>query len=257
MALAGCPRVPWQVDRSPTTLPERFPELLAESVQREALACREEELHDRFGGDLPTLSAFLSSRANGRENYECRRRFPTNERSRSESSLSVTCCCCQALMSKEALHVTQVGSCLVKQQRCCRMPQGMCGNDRHPSTLACKLDPGVKCLVAKGSAVPTGKDERRSREVHSPAPKPHALHTFQESEPFLEQGRQFLCDGQITKGAAFDLEACSDNHPTGFTDEAVQRKPCPANDRQRRPDRVNVGSVPMPMGFIGGGCRLQ
>jgi hypothetical protein len=30
------------------------------------------------------------------------------------------------------------------------------------------------------------KDERRSREVHSPTPQPHALYTFQECEPFLE-----------------------------------------------------------------------
>jgi hypothetical protein len=29
--------------------------------------------------------------------------------------------------------------------------------------------------LAKGSAVPAGKDERRAREVDSPAPKPHAL----------------------------------------------------------------------------------
>jgi hypothetical protein len=61
--------------------------------------------------------------------------------------------------------------------------------DRHPSALAGKLDPRVECLVAKWGAVPTRKDERRSREVHSPAPKPHALDTFQESEPFLVTGR--------------------------------------------------------------------
>ena len=135
--------------------------------------------------------------------------------------------CCQALMAKKGLHVTQVGSALVEQQRRGRMPKGMSGNDRHPSALAGELDPGVECLVAKGSAVPARKDERRSREVYSPTPQPHALDTFQESEPFLERIRQFFCEGQITKGAAFDLEACSDNHPAGFADEPVHRKPRP------------------------------
>ena len=104
-------------------------------------------------------------------------------------------------MPKEGLHVTQVGSALVEQQRRRRMPKGMCGNDRHPCTLAGELDPGVERLVAKGSAVTARKDERGSREVHSPSPKPHALHTFQKCEPFLERGRQFFCEGQITKGA--------------------------------------------------------
>ena len=66
------------------------------------------------------------------------------------------------------------------------MPKGMCGDDRHPRTLAGELDPDVECLVAKGSAVTARKDERRSREVHSPTPQPHSLYTFQECEPFLE-----------------------------------------------------------------------
>jgi hypothetical protein len=107
------------------------------------------------------------------------------------------------------------------------MAKGMGGNDRHSRSLASELDPGVGSLGAKGSAVTAGKNERRSREVYSPTPKPHALDTFQECEPFLERIRQFLCDGQITKGAAFDLKACSDNHPGGFTDKPVYRESRP------------------------------
>src|SRR5260370_20679425 len=53
---------------------------------------------------------------------------------------------------------------------------------------------GKKPLVAKGSAVTARKDERRSREVHSPTPQPHALYTFQEREPFLERVRQFFSE---------------------------------------------------------------
>jgi hypothetical protein len=48
-----------------------------------------------------------------------------------------------------------------------------------------------------------------------------------KANPFLERSRQFLCDGEITKGAAFDLEVCSDNHPAGFTDELVYGEPRP------------------------------
>ena len=77
--------------------------------------------------------------------------------------------CCDTLMAQECLHVAQVGSAFVEQERRRRMPKGMCGNDRHPSTLTGELDPDVECLVAKGSAVTARKDERRSREVHSPA----------------------------------------------------------------------------------------
>ena len=36
-------------------LPEKFSQLLAQSVHREAFSRGEEELHDRLGGDLPTL----------------------------------------------------------------------------------------------------------------------------------------------------------------------------------------------------------
>jgi NhaP-type Na+/H+ and K+/H+ antiporter len=42
----------------------------------------------------------------GKESYECSRRFPTNERSRSESTC-VARRCCQALVPKKRLHVTQ------------------------------------------------------------------------------------------------------------------------------------------------------
>jgi hypothetical protein len=80
---------------------------------------------------------------------------------------------------------------------------------RFPGPLSvpmCGMTGTRACSQAsKWSAIPAGKDERRSREVDSPTPKPHVPHTFQESEPFLERSRQFLCDGQITKGAAFDL----------------------------------------------------
>ena len=64
----------------------KFPELFAQSVHRETLACREEELHDRFGGDLPYPFILVSNLAMGKESYGCSRRFPTNERRRSEST---------------------------------------------------------------------------------------------------------------------------------------------------------------------------
>ena len=32
---------------------------------------------------------------------------------------------------------------------------------------------------------------------------------------------------QIKKGASFELKACCDNHPAGFVDQPVKRKPCP------------------------------
>ena len=51
--------------------------------------------------------------------------------------------------------------------------------------LAGELEACVEGLVAKGRAVPARKDERRSREVYSPSPQPHALDAFQESEPSL------------------------------------------------------------------------
>ena len=81
-------------------------------------------------------------------------------------------------MPKKRLHVTQVGTALVEEQRRGRMPKWMSGNDWHPSSLARELDPGVECLVAEGSAVAAREDWWRSREVYSPTPQPHALHTF-------------------------------------------------------------------------------
>ena len=65
----------------------KFPELFAQSVHRETLSRREEELHDRLGGDLPhPFSLLVELGSWERESYECSRRFPTNERSRSEST---------------------------------------------------------------------------------------------------------------------------------------------------------------------------
>jgi hypothetical protein len=90
---------------------------------------------------------------------------------------------CDTLMAQERLHVGQVGSALVKKERGGRMTQRMSGNNRHPRTLAGELDACVEGLVAKVRAVLAGKDEGRSREVDSPSPQPHPLHTFQESEP--------------------------------------------------------------------------
>jgi hypothetical protein len=46
-------------------------------------------------------------------------------------------------------------------------------------------------------------------------PQPHALHTFQKRGPFLERIGQFLCEGEITERAAFDLETCSIIIPPG------------------------------------------
>jgi hypothetical protein len=85
----------------------------------------------------------------------------------------------------------------------------------------------LNAWLLNGAPSRPGKINGDPAKSTPPTPKPHALHTFQESEPFLERNRQFFRDGQITKGAAFDLEACSDNHPAGFTDEPVYRKPCP------------------------------
>ena len=48
----------------------------------------------------------------------------------------VTRGCCDALMTKEGLHVAQVGSTLVEKECRGRMTQGMSGNHRHSCTLA-------------------------------------------------------------------------------------------------------------------------
>ena len=50
-------------------------------------------------------------------------------------------------MAEKRLHVAQVGSALVEQDGRGRMPKGMCGNDRHPRTLAGEFDPSVERLV--------------------------------------------------------------------------------------------------------------
>ncbi len=66
--------------------------------------------------------------------------------------------CCDTLMAQKGLHVAQVGSAFVEEERRGRMPKRMCGNDRHPRTLAGEFDPSVERLVAKGSAVTARKD---------------------------------------------------------------------------------------------------
>ena len=90
----------------------------------------------------------------------------------------VTRRCCQALVPKKRLHVTQVGSALVEEERRGRMPKWMSGDDRHPSACSSKLDPGVECLIAKGSAVAAGKGEWRSRKIYSPHPAAARLSRF-------------------------------------------------------------------------------
>ena len=108
------------------------------------------------------------------------------------------------------------------------MTQGMSGNNRHPRALAGELEPCVEGPVAKGRAVPARKDERGAREVNSPTPpQPHAFDAFQKSEPLLERVRQFFCEGQIAKRAAFDLEANGDNHPSRLTHQPIHAQERP------------------------------
>ena len=79
----------------------------------------------------------------------------------SEDALNQRACSARllpALVAKKGLHVAQVGSAFVEEQRRGRMPKRMCGNDRHPRTLAGEFDPSVERLVAKGSAVTARKD---------------------------------------------------------------------------------------------------
>jgi hypothetical protein len=102
-------------------------------------------------------------------------------------------------VSEELLNFPQILSYVVKEDRGRAVAQKMSGNDWHPRALAGELEACVEGLVAKGRAVPARKDERRSREVDSPSPQPHPLHTFQESEPLLERVRQFLCEGRSRK----------------------------------------------------------
>jgi hypothetical protein len=115
--------------------------------------------------------------------------------------------CRDTLMAEERLHVAQVGSPLVEKESRGRMTKRMSGNHWHPRTLAGELEACVEGLVAKGRAVSARKDERRTRKVDSPSPQPYPLDAFQEGEPLLERIRQFCCEGQIAKGAAFDLGA--------------------------------------------------
>jgi hypothetical protein len=140
--------------------------------------------------------------------------------------------CRDTLMAEERLDVAQVGSPLVEKESRGRMTQGMSGNNRHPRTLAGELEACVEGLVAKGRAVSARKDERRSRKVNSPSPQPHPLDAFQESEPLLERIRQLCCEGQIAKGAAFDLEAGSDNDSSRRAHQPI--------DGQKRPLMVSA-----------------
>ena len=48
-------------------LPEEFPQFFAQPVYRETLSRREEELHDRLGGDLPHPFSLWSNLAHGKE----------------------------------------------------------------------------------------------------------------------------------------------------------------------------------------------
>ena len=48
-------------------LAEEFSELFAQSVDREALSRGEEELHDRFGGDLPYPLSLLLNLTHGKK----------------------------------------------------------------------------------------------------------------------------------------------------------------------------------------------
>jgi len=130
-------------------------------------------------------------------------------------------------MAKKPLHVTQVALRSLTSSVAAVWRRGWAEMTGTRARSQASLIRALKACVLKGSAVTAGKNERRSGEVYSPTPKPHALETFQECEPLLERIRQFLCDGQITKGAAFDLKACSDNHPGGFTDEPVYRESRP------------------------------
>jgi hypothetical protein len=50
---------------------------------------------------------------------------------------------------------------------------------------------------------------------------------FPKKQTFLERGRQFLCEGEITGRAAFGLETCSDKYSAGCTHEPVYGEPRP------------------------------
>jgi hypothetical protein len=147
---------------------------------RETLSCREEELNDRLGGDLPHPFSLWSNLAHGKEKESLRVQPEVSDECAQPLGIDVRVArgCCDALMAQERLHVAQIGSTLVEEERGGRMPQGMSGNNRHPRALAGELEACVEGLVAKGRAVPARKDKRRSREVDSPSPQPHALDAF-------------------------------------------------------------------------------
>jgi hypothetical protein len=102
------------------------------------------------------MSSTLLSAATARNSARTSSR--KNSRSFSRNPSTVKLLRYQALMSEQHLHVAQICATLIEQERPGRMPQGMCRNDRHPSSLAGQFDPGIECLVAKGSAVAAGKD---------------------------------------------------------------------------------------------------
>ena len=152
-------------------LPEKFSQLFAQSVHREAFSRGEEELHDRLGGDLPHPSSLWSNLAHGKKKRLRIQPEVSHERAQPLGiDVRVTRGCCDTLMAQERLDIAQVGSALVEQEGGGRMAQRMSGNNRHPRTLAGELEACVEGLVAKGRAVPAWKDERRSREFKLPSP---------------------------------------------------------------------------------------
>src|SRR4029077_21051070 len=123
-------------------LPEKFSQLFAQSVHREAFSRGEEELHGRLGGDLPHPSSLWSNLAHGKKKRLRIQPEVSQERAQPLGiDVRVTRGGCDTLMAQERLDIAQVGSAFVEQERRRRMPKGMCGNDRHPRTLAGELDP--------------------------------------------------------------------------------------------------------------------
>jgi hypothetical protein len=116
---------------------------------------------------MPDLFPFWSNLAHGKKkNYE-RTDVSHDHAQPLGINVRVARGYCDALMAQERLHVTQVGSRLVEQERGGRLTQRVRGNDWHLRALAGELEACVERLVAKGRAVSASKDERRSREVNS------------------------------------------------------------------------------------------